>query len=119
MKAREKMTTQTDHRPGAAADPDSSRARVAALREGGSEAIVRAARTVAVALAERAEENASWPERRWRQLNQDAAIGSACNALRVEPELGTPVRGGVPATKAVRTTAPPARTRKARGAGWA
>ncbi len=50
--------------------------------------------------------NAYWPEQWWRQLNQDAAIGPACNALRVEPELGTPVRGGVPATKAVRATAP-------------
>jgi alkylation response protein AidB-like acyl-CoA dehydrogenase len=50
--------------------------------------------------------NAYWPERWWRQLNEDAALGPACNALRVEPELGTPVRGGVPATKAVRTTAP-------------
>jgi alkylation response protein AidB-like acyl-CoA dehydrogenase len=172
------MTTQTDHHTGVAADPNPPSARVAALRvaalrEGGPEAIIGAARVVALQLAARAEENdrlarypaesieelwstglwalsipadrggvgaslttaaqvarilggadasvaliflwhicqlrianAYWPERWWRQLNEDAAIGPACNALRVEPELGTPARGGVPATKAVRTTAP-------------
>ena len=171
--ARETMTTQTDHHTGVEVDPSSPSARVAALREGGPEAIVEAARVVARQLAARAEENdrlarypaesieelwstglwalpipadrggigaglttaaqvarilggadasvaliylwhisqlrsanAYWPERWWRQLNEAAAIGPACNALRVEPELGTPVRGGVPATKAVRTTAP-------------
>jgi alkylation response protein AidB-like acyl-CoA dehydrogenase len=57
-------------------------------------------------LAQLRSANAYWPERWWRQLNEDAAIGPVCNALRVEPELGTPGRGGVPATKAVRTTAP-------------
>jgi alkylation response protein AidB-like acyl-CoA dehydrogenase len=169
----ETMTTQTDHHPGVAADPESRAARVTALREGGPDAIVAAARAAARQLSARAEENdqlarypaesieelwstglwalsipadrggigaglttaaqvarilgaadasvaliflwhicqlrsanAYWPERWWRQLNQDAAIGPALNALRVEPELGTPVRGGVPATKAVRTRAP-------------
>jgi alkylation response protein AidB-like acyl-CoA dehydrogenase len=167
------MTTQTSHHTDVVTEPGSPSARVAALREGGPEAIVGAARAVARQLAARAEENdrlarypaesieelwssglwalsipadrggigaglttaaqvariiggadasvaliflwhisqlrsanAYWPERWWRQLNEAAAIGPALNALRVEPELGTPVRGGVPATKAVRTTAP-------------
>ena len=38
------------------------------------------------------------------QLGREAvATGALINALRVEPELGSPARGGVPATKAVRT----------------
>jgi alkylation response protein AidB-like acyl-CoA dehydrogenase len=46
-----------------------------------------------------------WPEH-WRQrLAKDALEAPALiNALRVEPELGTPARGGVPATTASRTT---------------
>jgi alkylation response protein AidB-like acyl-CoA dehydrogenase len=48
--------------------------------------------------------NAYWPEHWWRRLNADAHLGPVCNALRVEPELGTPGRGGVPATTAHRTT---------------
>ena len=40
------------------------------------------------------------------QLGREAvATGALINALRVEPELGSPARGGVPATKAVRTAA--------------
>ena len=45
----------------------------------------------------------SWPERHYRQLLEDSAAGPALvNALRVEPELGTPARGGLPATTARR-----------------
>lgn len=45
-----------------------------------------------------------WPEHLARQLVQEAAAGvSLANALRVEPELGTPARGGLPATVARRT----------------
>ncbi len=48
-----------------------------------------------------------WPEHWRRRIAQDALEGPALiNALRVEPLLGTPARGGVPATTAVRTTAP-------------
>lgn len=45
-----------------------------------------------------------WPEHLARQLVQEAAAGvSLANSLRVEPELGTPARGGLPATVARRT----------------
>ncbi|MCD2513747.1 acyl-CoA dehydrogenase family protein [Comamonas endophytica] len=45
-----------------------------------------------------------WPEHLARQLVQEAAGSvSLANALRVEPELGTPARGGLPATVARRT----------------
>ena len=48
-----------------------------------------------------------WPEHWRRRIAQDAFEGPALiNALRVEPLLGTPARGGVPATTAVRITAP-------------
>jgi alkylation response protein AidB-like acyl-CoA dehydrogenase len=47
-----------------------------------------------------------WPEAWRRRLAADALAAPALfNALRVEPALGTPARGGVPATTAVRTTA--------------
>jgi alkylation response protein AidB-like acyl-CoA dehydrogenase len=40
------------------------------------------------------------------RLSRDAVAGvSLINALRVEPELGSPARGGLPATKARRTAA--------------
>jgi alkylation response protein AidB-like acyl-CoA dehydrogenase len=51
----------------------------------------------------------SRPESRWDPALRDAVWGSAvtqgalANALRVEPELGSPARGGLPATVAVRT----------------
>jgi alkylation response protein AidB-like acyl-CoA dehydrogenase len=46
-----------------------------------------------------------WPEHWRRRIAQDALEGPALiNALRVEPLLGTPARGGVPATTAVRAT---------------
>lgn len=45
-----------------------------------------------------------WPEHLVRRVLADAATnGALINALRVEPELGTPVRGGLPATTARRT----------------
>ena len=45
----------------------------------------------------------SWPEQQYHSLLRDSAEGPALvNALRVEPELGTPARGGLPATVARR-----------------
>ncbi|MBR7836467.1 acyl-CoA/acyl-ACP dehydrogenase [Actinospica durhamensis] len=45
----------------------------------------------------------SWPEPHYRSLLRDSAEGPALvNSLRVEPELGTPARGGLPATTARR-----------------
>jgi alkylation response protein AidB-like acyl-CoA dehydrogenase len=47
---------------------------------------------------------AHWPDRYYQQLLDDSAAGpTLVNALRVEPELGTPARGGLPATIARRT----------------
>jgi alkylation response protein AidB-like acyl-CoA dehydrogenase len=44
-----------------------------------------------------------WPDHHYRQLLEDSASAPALvNALRVEPELGTPARGGLPATTARR-----------------
>ena len=46
---------------------------------------------------------AGWPEQHYHRLLRDSAEGPALvNALRVEPELGTPARGGLPATVARR-----------------
>lgn len=43
----------------------------------------------------------NWPARHYQRLLEDSAAGPALvNALRVEPELGTPARGGLPATTA-------------------
>lgn len=48
----------------------------------------------------------SWPARHYQQLLEDSATGpTLVNALRVEPELGTPARGGLPATIARRDPA--------------
>lgn len=45
-----------------------------------------------------------WPEALARRLVREAVDGvSLINALRVEPELGSPARGGLPATVARRT----------------
>ena len=42
-----------------------------------------------------------WPERYYRELLADSAAGPALvNWLRVEPDLGTPARGGLPGTLA-------------------
>ena len=48
--------------------------------------------------------SARWPGRLSRKLAQETVEGVALiNALRVEPELGSPARGGLPATVARRT----------------
>ncbi|MBZ9603325.1 hypothetical protein [Phyllobacterium chamaecytisi] len=45
-----------------------------------------------------------WPEHLVRRVLADPAQnGPLINALRVEPELGTPIRGGLPATTTRRT----------------
>ena len=49
--------------------------------------------------------HSAWPPHLRRRVIDETLAGPALiNALRVEPELGTPARGGVPATRAVRTT---------------
>lgn len=46
----------------------------------------------------------SWPRPLYEKLAREAASGiSLIGGLRVEPELGTPVRGGMPKTEARRT----------------
>lgn len=46
-----------------------------------------------------------WPEALRAEIVADVLAGPALiNALRVEPDLGTPARGGVPATRAVAVT---------------
>lgn len=51
-----------------------------------------------------ARPGSAWPESLARQLVQEATQSVAlANSLRVEPELGTPARGGLPATVARRT----------------
>ena len=46
----------------------------------------------------------NWPEHLRRQVGLDAVNhGALLNALRVEPDLGSPSRGGLPATTARRT----------------
>jgi alkylation response protein AidB-like acyl-CoA dehydrogenase len=48
--------------------------------------------------------SATWPARLARRLARETVEGLALiNALRVEPELGSPARGGLPATIARRT----------------
>jgi alkylation response protein AidB-like acyl-CoA dehydrogenase len=50
-----------------------------------------------------AARNPNWPPALLRHVLEDIAVnGSLANALRVEPELGTPVRGGLPETTARR-----------------
>ena len=46
--------------------------------------------------------NPRWPATLRAQVMRDAAAGGLINALRVEPDLGTPARGGIPATVARR-----------------
>lgn len=48
-------------------------------------------------------QNSRWPLRVRKMVQRDAVEnGALINALRVEPELGTPARGGLPATTARR-----------------
>ncbi|MDB5984575.1 MAG: acyl-CoA dehydrogenase, short-chain specific [Pseudomonas sp.] len=52
----------------------------------------------------RLQDNKSWPEDLRLRVAKDAVQhGALINALRVEPDLGTPARGGLPATTARRT----------------
>ncbi|MDZ3991491.1 acyl-CoA dehydrogenase family protein [Pseudomonas sp. Teo4] len=52
----------------------------------------------------RLQDETRWPEHLRLQLARDAVDnGALINAFRVEPELGTPARGGLPATVARRT----------------
>ncbi|MDE1164823.1 MAG: acyl-CoA/acyl-ACP dehydrogenase [Pseudomonas sp.] len=52
----------------------------------------------------RLQSNAQWPAHLRQQVAEDAVHnGALINALRVEPDLGTPARGGLPATVARRT----------------
>ncbi|SDI40412.1 Acyl-CoA dehydrogenase [Pseudomonas flavescens] len=52
----------------------------------------------------RLQQNPDWPEHLRHQVGIDAVEnGALINAFRVEPELGTPARGGLPATTARRT----------------
>ncbi len=51
----------------------------------------------------RLQKNLAWPEYlRLRVAREAVEEGALINALRVEPELGTPARGGLPATLAKR-----------------
>lgn len=52
----------------------------------------------------RLNENPQWPES-LRKTVSEAAVqhGALINSLRVEPDLGTPARGGLPETRATRT----------------
>ncbi|HDS1737841.1 acyl-CoA dehydrogenase family protein [Pseudomonas sp. BP8] len=52
----------------------------------------------------RLQEQGRWPEQLRLRVARDAVDnGALINAFRVEPELGTPARGGLPATLARRT----------------
>ncbi|WP_397451993.1 acyl-CoA dehydrogenase family protein [Pseudomonas sp. NA-150] len=52
----------------------------------------------------RLQDNHNWPAALRRKVAEDAVLdGALINALRVEPDLGTPARGGLPATTARRT----------------
>lgn len=52
----------------------------------------------------RLQDNLNWPEHLRKKVALDAVHnGALINALRVEPDLGTPARGGLPATIARRT----------------
>jgi alkylation response protein AidB-like acyl-CoA dehydrogenase len=52
----------------------------------------------------RIRDGKNWPEHLSRQVALDAVnTGALINALRVEPDLGSPSRGGLPATVARRT----------------
>ena len=51
------------------------------------------------------QRNPRWPASLRAQVARDALEGGLINALRVEPDLGTPARGGLPATIARSTAA--------------
>jgi len=53
----------------------------------------------------RLQDNTNWPrDLRVRVAEEAVRDGALINALRVEPDLGTPARGGLPGTVARRTT---------------
>ena len=64
-----------------------------------STALVLAMQAIQVALARR---GGHWPAELAARVGRDAVAGRLINALRVEPGLGTPARGGLPATTARR-----------------
>jgi len=83
------------------------RSSAAAIREIGwgdpSTALILVMHLVHVLIA--VEESSAWPEDAKRRIVEESLAGPALtNALRVEPELGTPARGGIPATRATRAT---------------
>ncbi|WP_455853690.1 acyl-CoA dehydrogenase family protein [Pantoea endophytica] len=52
----------------------------------------------------RLDDSSNWPDAVRRKVAESVIRdGALINALRVEPELGTPARGGLPATRARRT----------------
>ncbi|RMM11469.1 Acyl-CoA dehydrogenase protein, partial [Pseudomonas syringae pv. maculicola] len=52
----------------------------------------------------RLQDNRNWPSHLREQVAKDAVHeGALINALRVEPDLGTPARGGLPGTIARRS----------------
>ncbi len=65
-----------------------------------STALILAMQLIHTHLASR---NPRWPAHLRSQVGHSAADGALINALRVEPALGTPARGGLPATVARRT----------------
>ncbi|MFE6857775.1 acyl-CoA dehydrogenase family protein [Nocardia sp. NPDC057668] len=73
-----------------------------AIGEGDPSVALIVANTLAAHLAQTAAGN--WPEDLYRELVRRAAGQSVLiNAIRAEPELGAPARGGLPATLARRT----------------
>ena len=71
-------------------------------RQGASLALVLAMHLIAHAGLGRPDN--PWPKEVRRRVQRSSLAGVALiNALRVEPELGTPARGGLPATVAERT----------------
>ncbi|MEY9855778.1 alkylation response protein AidB-like acyl-CoA dehydrogenase [Catenulispora sp. GAS73] len=75
---------------------------LAALGEGDPSVALISAMTLLIHL--RQAQRPHWPEDLYRQiLNSSAERPTLLNAARVEPELGSPARGGLPATVARRT----------------
>jgi alkylation response protein AidB-like acyl-CoA dehydrogenase len=94
--------TVPDNRGGVGADLTTSSAALRRLGAGDpSSALILAMHLLAIKAA-------TIPGSDWSQAARDALLSSSlagpalANHLRVEPELGTPARGGVPATRAIR-----------------
>lgn len=80
---------------------DEARAIIAAVARGEPSTALVLVMTYLFTL--QAAENPNWPPALRRLVLEDIALnGATANALRVEPALGTPVRGGLPATTARR-----------------